>query len=126
MMLRTSLPGIHQQIPISGRMPYSTKRAIKERFVHTSYQYVVAGRSQDVRLVNVMCHLRTIGPSVRQPPFRRHDRRWPGADREEGASAGREPLRMRHCATASDEAAENPGLGPKMRFSPWHNGRIYV
>ena len=69
-------------------MTCSTKRAIKERFVRVSCQYAVAGRSQDVRLMNIMCYLRTIDPSVRQHPVPAAVRLWPGADREAGPSAG--------------------------------------
>ena len=54
--LKLFWPGISRQFMFSGQARHRTNRAIQARFVRISYQYVVGGRSQDVRLVNAMCH----------------------------------------------------------------------
>ena len=48
---------------------------------------VAAGRSQDVRLMNAMCHYRTFVLPLSSSLFRFHDRRCWSADREKEPSA---------------------------------------
>jgi hypothetical protein len=48
-----------RQFPCPGRDQQLTKRALNERNAHISRQHVAGSRSQDVRLMNYACHLRT-------------------------------------------------------------------